>query len=118
MTSHDLPPQVLGNFPDERDVLTRERASDAYAISSWYLAKLLAELPLSWPLPAGFFALAYPLGDLPLASAPGAPAARGPSAAAPQLASPPPPPAAPPPPPPRLALCASRRREEAALVSG
>ena len=60
------PPQVLGNFPDERDVLTRERASDSYAIGAWYVSKLLAEVPLSWLLPAGFFAVTYPLAALPI----------------------------------------------------
>jgi len=57
--------QVLGNFPDERDVLTRERASDSYSIGAWYVAKLLAEVPLSWLLPAGFFVITYPLAALP-----------------------------------------------------
>lgn len=61
---------VLNTFPDERDVLTRERASDSYSIAAWYLAKLAAELPLSWPLPAGFFAVTYPLAAMPTASAP------------------------------------------------
>ena len=62
--------QVINNLPRERDVLTRERASDSYSIGAWYAAKLCAELPLSWLLPAGFFAVLYPLADLPLASAP------------------------------------------------
>ena len=37
--------QVIGNFPSERDVLTRERASESYSVTSWYLSKLCAELP-------------------------------------------------------------------------
>lgn len=45
--------QVITNFPLERDVLTRERASDSYPISGWFTAKMLSELPLSWILPAG-----------------------------------------------------------------
>lgn len=60
--------QVIGNFPDERDVLTRERASDSYSIGAWYCSKLLAEVPLSWVLPAGFFLITYPLAALPAAS--------------------------------------------------
>lgn len=62
--------QVIGNLPSERDVLTRERASDSYSIGAWYVAKLCAELPLSWLLPGGFFLVLYPLADLPLQSAP------------------------------------------------
>ena len=62
--------QVIGNFPDERDVLTRERAAEAYTVTSWYIAKIAAELPLSWLLPAGFFVVIYPLAGMPLAVAP------------------------------------------------
>mmetsp|Transcript_46243 Transcript_46243/g.121242 ORF Transcript_46243/g.121242 Transcript_46243/m.121242 type:complete len:573 (+) Transcript_46243:376-2094(+) len=57
--------QVIGSFPDERDVLTRELASDSYPIGAWYVAKLMAEVPLSWLLPALFFAISYPLAALP-----------------------------------------------------
>ena len=62
--------QVIGNFPSERDVLTRERASESYSVTSWYLSKLCAELPLSWLLPAGFFAVTYPLSAMPLTQCP------------------------------------------------
>ena len=62
--------QVLGSFPAEREVLTRERASDSYSVQSWYVSKLMAEWPLSWLMPAAFFVVLYPLAALPAAQAP------------------------------------------------
>jgi len=57
--------QAVNNFPSERNVLTRERASDAYSIGPWYVAKVLSELPLSWLLPAAFFAIVFPMAAMP-----------------------------------------------------
>jgi len=61
---------ALGSFPSERDVLTREIASDSYPIGVWYVAKLVSELPLIWLLPTAFFAICYPLVAMPLCSVP------------------------------------------------
>ena len=33
--------QAVGSYPKQRDVLTRERASDSYSVVSWYVAGLL-----------------------------------------------------------------------------
>ena len=53
--------RVLGNFPDEREVLTRERASDSYSMLSWYVTKVIAELPFFWTIPFGFFCIICPM---------------------------------------------------------
>ena len=58
--------QVLGNFPDERDVLTRERASDSYSMLSWYCAKTIADLPFFWIIPFGFFCVICPMTRMSL----------------------------------------------------
>ena len=57
---------VLGNFPDEREVLTRERASDSYSMLSWYVTKVIAELPFFWTIPFGFFCIICPMTQMPL----------------------------------------------------
>merc|ERR1712046_3853 len=56
--------QGLGNFPAIKDMLTKERASDSYSITAFFVAKVLCEVPVSLVLPLFFFLICYPMVGL------------------------------------------------------
>jgi hypothetical protein len=57
--------QGLGNFPREKEMLTKERASKVYGISSFFFSQVLAEAPLLLVFPFFFFAIIWPMAALP-----------------------------------------------------
>lgn len=57
--------QGLGNFPMEKDMLTKERASKTYTISSFFFSQVFAEAPILLVFPAVFFLIIWPMAALP-----------------------------------------------------
>lgn len=57
--------QGLGNFPTEKDMLTKERASKVYSTLGYFFAQVIAEAPLLLVYPILFFGLTWPLASLP-----------------------------------------------------
>ena len=62
--------KAIGSYPRQRDVLTRERASDSYPISAWFIADVLGEWAVMWAHPLVFYVVAWPIACMPLAMAP------------------------------------------------
>lgn len=58
--------QGLMNFPKEKDMLTKERASRVYDISAFFITQIVAEAPLLLVYPVVFFAIFWPMAALPL----------------------------------------------------
>merc|ERR1740138_570204 len=58
--------QGLGNFPREREMLTKEKASKVYDIGAFFLTQVLAEAPILLVFPAIFFVIVWPMAGLPL----------------------------------------------------
>jgi ABC-type multidrug transport system ATPase subunit len=57
--------QGLGNFPKEKEMLTKERASKVYEIRSFFTAQVIAEAPVLLVFPLLFFAVVWPMAALP-----------------------------------------------------
>lgn len=57
--------QGLGNFPREKEMLTKERASKLYEIRSFFVSQVLAEAPVLLVFPLVFFAIIWPMAALP-----------------------------------------------------
>ncbi|KAK6157720.1 hypothetical protein DH2020_011968 [Rehmannia glutinosa] len=51
-------------FPQERPMLTRERSSGMYRLSSYYIARTIGDLPMELVLPTIFVTIAYWMGGL------------------------------------------------------
>lgn len=51
-------------FPQERTIVTRERSKRSYEVGPYFLAKLLAELPIGALFPGVFGTLVYPTTGL------------------------------------------------------
>jgi len=52
---------VLGAFPKERDVVARERACRAYPMFSYFIAKVVVEMPLNLLPVLVYIVIAYPM---------------------------------------------------------
>jgi len=58
--------KALFDFPQERDVVNRERLSGSYRLSAYYLAKLVADMPFAFLFPSIFWVIVYFLIGLKL----------------------------------------------------
>lgn len=58
--------QGLGNFPKEKEMLTKERASKVYEIRAFFASQVAAEAPILLVFPVLFFAVIWPMAGLPL----------------------------------------------------
>lgn len=57
--------QGLGNFPREKEMLTKEKASRVYDIKAFFLSQVIAETPTVLVLPLLFFAVVWPMASMP-----------------------------------------------------
>lgn len=63
---------AIFTFPSEMAMLLKERSSDMYRLSAYYLARSTATLPLDLLYPLIFVSLAYWMGGLRVAVRPAA----------------------------------------------
>ena len=56
--------QAIFTFPQERTMLTKERVSGMYRLSSYYVARMVGDLPMELILPIVFVTITYWLGGL------------------------------------------------------
>ncbi|RZC65403.1 hypothetical protein C5167_009095 [Papaver somniferum] len=54
----------MPTFPEERMMLTKERSSSMYRLSSYFIAKTVADLPMELVLPTVFVIITYWMGGL------------------------------------------------------
>ncbi|MCL7043065.1 hypothetical protein MKW94_021806 [Papaver nudicaule] len=54
----------MPTFPEERMMLTKERSSSMYRLSSYFIAKTVADLPMELVLPTVFVLITYWMGGL------------------------------------------------------
>jgi len=57
--------QGLGNFPKEKDMLTKERSSKVYHTMGYFIAQVTAEAPLLLAFPLLFFCIVWPMAAMP-----------------------------------------------------
>lgn len=57
---------AIFTFPQERAMLTKERASDLYRLSSYFMARTLGDLPLDLVMPTIFVIIVYFMTNLEL----------------------------------------------------
>lgn len=60
---------AIFTFPQERAMLNKERASDLYRLSSYFLARTLGDLPLDLVMPTIFVLIVYFMTNLKLTAA-------------------------------------------------
>ncbi|CAI5488360.1 unnamed protein product [Closterium sp. Naga37s-1] len=60
---------ALFTFPQERTILAKERASDMYRLSAYYVSRQLSDLPMEWLLPTLFVLTTYFMASLKLTAA-------------------------------------------------
>lgn len=60
---------AIFTFPQERAMLTKERASDLYRLSSYFMARTLGDLPLDLVMPTIFVIIVYFMANLQMTAA-------------------------------------------------
>lgn len=60
---------AIFTFPQERAMLAKERASDLYRLSAYFLARTLGDLPLDLVMPTIFVLIVYFMTDMYLSAA-------------------------------------------------
>ncbi|XP_022766904.1 ABC transporter G family member 22-like isoform X2 [Durio zibethinus] len=61
---------AIFTFPQERAMLSKERAADMYRLSAYFLARTTSDLPLDLILPVLFLLVVYFMADLRLSAGP------------------------------------------------
>jgi ATP-binding cassette subfamily G (WHITE) protein 2 len=61
--------QGLNNFPKEKEMLTKEKASRTYDIGAYFWAQTIAEAPILLVYPFMFFLIIWPMSTLPMCEA-------------------------------------------------
>ncbi|KAJ4760951.1 ABC transporter G family member 2 [Rhynchospora pubera] len=56
--------EAIFTFPQEREMLSKERSSRMYRLSSYFMARLVGDLPMELILPTIFTTIAYWMGGL------------------------------------------------------
>ncbi|KAF6163168.1 hypothetical protein GIB67_025032 [Kingdonia uniflora] len=56
--------EAIFTFPQERMMLTKERSSGMYRLSSYFMARIVGDLPMELVLPTIFVTIAYWMGGL------------------------------------------------------
>ncbi|MFS7940528.1 putative ABC transporter, AAA+ ATPase domain, ABC-2 type transporter [Helianthus anomalus] len=56
--------QAIFTFPQEREVLSKERSSGMYRLSSYFMSRTIADLPMELVLPTFFFIVTYWMAGL------------------------------------------------------